>query len=81
MRRSRGERSSRTSRKARVVLLDDLLPDHASTLARTDPDLVEVFDNWAFDEVLIGVITQLLPFIGSPRTLNATRVIDEGTRA
>jgi 4-carboxymuconolactone decarboxylase len=28
-------------------------------------------------EVLLGVVTQLLPFIGYPRTLNALRVIDE----
>ena len=29
--------------------------------------------------VLIGTITLLLPFIGYPRTLNAIRVINEGT--
>jgi 4-carboxymuconolactone decarboxylase len=28
---------------------------------------------------LISTITQLLPFIGYPRTLNALRVINEGT--
>jgi 4-carboxymuconolactone decarboxylase len=31
-------------------------------------------------KVLIGTITQLLPFLGYPRTLDALRVIDEGTR-
>ena len=31
--------------------------------------------------VLLSVITQLLPFIGYPRTLNALRVIDEVTAA
>ena len=31
---------------------DELFPDHVSTLAVTDPELVEVFDNFAFDEVL-----------------------------
>lgn len=31
---------------------DALFPNHTSTLARTDPELVEVFDNFAFDEVL-----------------------------
>ena len=31
--------------------------------------------------VLLSVITQLLPFIGYPRTLNALRVINEGTAA
>jgi 4-carboxymuconolactone decarboxylase len=32
-------------------------------------------------EVLLSVITQLLPFIGYPRTLNALRVINEVTSA
>jgi 4-carboxymuconolactone decarboxylase len=27
--------------------------------------------------VLVGALTQLLPFIGYPRTLNALRVVDE----
>jgi 4-carboxymuconolactone decarboxylase len=31
---------------------DALFPDHRSTLKETDPELVELFDNWAFDEVL-----------------------------
>ena len=31
---------------------DRLFPDHSSALAQTDPELVEVFDNFAFDEVL-----------------------------
>ncbi len=31
---------------------DELFPGHVSTLAATDPELVEVFDNFAFDEVL-----------------------------
>jgi 4-carboxymuconolactone decarboxylase len=31
---------------------DELFPGHSSTLARTDPELIEVFDNFAFDEVL-----------------------------
>ncbi len=31
---------------------DELFPGHVSTLARTDPELIEVFDNLAFDEVL-----------------------------
>ena len=32
-------------------------------------------------QVLLSMVTQLLPFIGYPRTLNAMRVIDEGTSA
>jgi len=31
---------------------DELFPDHASTLKETDPELIETFDNFAFDEVL-----------------------------
>ena len=31
---------------------DELFPDHVSTLAQTDPELIESFDNFAFDEVL-----------------------------
>lgn len=31
---------------------DQLFPGHQSTLRRTDPELVELFDNWAFGEVL-----------------------------
>jgi 4-carboxymuconolactone decarboxylase len=29
-----------------------LFPNHKSTLEETDPELIEIFDNWAFDEVL-----------------------------
>ena len=29
-----------------------LFPSHKSTLKVTDPEFVELFDNWAFDEVL-----------------------------
>ncbi len=43
---------------------DALFPNHVSTLAATDPELIDV-------------ATQLLPFIGYPRTLNALRAIDE----
>jgi 4-carboxymuconolactone decarboxylase len=31
---------------------DELFPNHVSTLQVTDPELIEVFDNFAFDEVL-----------------------------
>jgi 4-carboxymuconolactone decarboxylase len=31
---------------------DDLFPGHVSALKVTDPELIEVFDNFAFDEVL-----------------------------
>ena len=31
---------------------DELFPNHVSTLKVTDPELIEVFDNWAFGDVL-----------------------------
>ena len=31
---------------------DALIPDYQSTLKVTDPELIEIFDNWAFDEVI-----------------------------
>ena len=31
---------------------DELFPDHRSAIKATDPELVEIFDNWAFGEVI-----------------------------
>ena len=31
---------------------EELFPNHQSTLKVTDPELIEYFDNFAFDEVL-----------------------------
>jgi 4-carboxymuconolactone decarboxylase len=31
---------------------EQLFPNHVSTLAVTDPELIDTFDNFAFDEVL-----------------------------
>jgi 4-carboxymuconolactone decarboxylase len=31
---------------------EELFPDHRSTLRATDPELIELFDNWAFDKVI-----------------------------
>lgn len=31
---------------------DELFPNHESILAKTDPEFIEIFDNFAFDEVL-----------------------------
>ena len=43
---------------------DELFPGHVSTIAVTDPELIEVFDNFAFDEVhshgVIDARTRLL---------------------
>jgi 4-carboxymuconolactone decarboxylase len=30
---------------------DALFPGHVSKPKETDPELIEIFDNWAFDEV------------------------------
>lgn len=31
---------------------DEMFPNHVSTLKQTDPEFIEIFDNFAFDEVL-----------------------------
>ena len=31
---------------------EELFPNHTSTLHQTDPELIEIFDNFAFDEVI-----------------------------
>lgn len=31
---------------------EELFPNHKSVIKQTDPELIEIFDNWAFDEVL-----------------------------
>ncbi len=92
---------------------EELFPNHQSALKVTDPELIEIFDNFAFDEVLaetkldtktrtmmildsqakahsqgnpnIGndravltdLITQLLHWVGYPRTLNALKFLNE----
>ncbi|HYA68564.1 MAG TPA: carboxymuconolactone decarboxylase family protein [Acidimicrobiales bacterium] len=32
---------------------DELFPNHSSTLSLTDPELIEIFDNFAFEEALV----------------------------
>jgi 4-carboxymuconolactone decarboxylase len=59
-----------------------LFPDDTSTLKETDPELIEIFDNWAFDEVLrdetldvrTRVMVQLAALIAS-QALGEYRVI------
>lgn len=61
---------------------DELFPNHISTLAVTDPELIETFDNFAFDEVLresnldtrTRLMTQLAALIAS-QALREYRVI------
>ena len=31
---------------------EELFPGHESKLQKTDPELIGLFDNWAFDEVI-----------------------------
>ena len=31
---------------------DELFPNHESKLQQSDPEFIELFDNWAFDEVI-----------------------------
>ena len=38
--------------EAAVKNHEELFPDSPSTLLQTDPELVEIFNNFAFDEVL-----------------------------
>ena len=56
-----------------------------ASLGGCEPQLAEhVAGNLAVGndlQTLLGTVTQILPFIGYPRTLNAIRVIDEGTSA
>jgi 4-carboxymuconolactone decarboxylase len=48
---------------------EQLFPNHQSTLKETDPELIEVFDNLAFDEVLeqghLDTKTRLILILGS----------------
>jgi len=39
--------------KAAIKNHRELFPDHVSTLQSTDPELIEIFDNFAFDEVIL----------------------------
>jgi hypothetical protein len=40
---------------------DALFPNHRSTLKNTDPELIEIFDDWAFDEVIEDAPLDLRP--------------------
>ena len=48
---------------------EELFPNHKSTLKITDPELIEVFDNFAFDEVIshgnLDTRTRLMVLLGS----------------
>ena len=64
---------------------DELFPGHQSTLAVTDPELVEVFGNFAFDEVIAegGIDTRtrlrvILASLIAMQTLSEYRVMLQG---
>lgn len=48
---------------------EELFPNHKSKLQETDPEFIEIFDNWAFDEVIrqskLDVRTRVLMILGS----------------
>jgi hypothetical protein len=54
---------------------DELFPGHVSSLAVTDPELIETFDNFAFDEVLrhgnldLRIRLMVTPVRDTPRCL------------
>ncbi len=56
---------------------EELFPSHVSTLAVTDPELIETFDNFAFDEVLrhgdLDIRTRLMIQLASMIACQALR--------
>ncbi len=70
---------------------EELFPGHESRLQKTDPELIGLFDNWAFDEVIrqsrLETKTRVMMILAStiasqalgeyPRTLNALRCLNE----
>ena len=55
---------------------EKMFPGYVSKFLETDPEFIERFDNFAFDEV----ISQCLPYIGYPRSLNALRCVNEAAK-
>lgn len=55
--------------KAAIKNHEELFPHHQSTLQETDPELIEVFDNFAFDEVIgdggLDTKTRVMMILGS----------------
>jgi 4-carboxymuconolactone decarboxylase len=68
--------------KAAQANHDELFPDHQSTLKVTDPEFVELFDNFAFDEVIaygnLSTRTRLMVILASliaMQTVNEYKVM------
>lgn len=55
---------------------EELFPNHQSTLKVTDPELIEIFDNFAFDEVLaeskLDTKTRVMTILASLSPSNRT---------
>ena len=55
--------------KTAVKNHEELWPDYKSKAMQTDPELIEIFDNWAFDEVIsygkLGTKTRVIMIMGS----------------
>jgi alkylhydroperoxidase/carboxymuconolactone decarboxylase family protein YurZ len=66
--------------------MEGMNPDRASTLKVTDPELIEVFDNFAFDEVLrhsgldtrTRLMVQLAALIGCQALSHARHALRDG---
>jgi 4-carboxymuconolactone decarboxylase len=57
---------------------DKFFPNHVSTLALTDPELVEVFNNFAFDEILdFGSLDERVRFMTLLAALIAAQSVSE----
>jgi len=74
-------RISETARKNH----EELFPNYKSTLKITDPELIEVFDNFAFDEVIsygnLDAKTRLMVILGSliaSQTLSEYKIMLDG---
>ncbi len=57
---------------------DELFPGHVSTLKVTDPELIEYFDNFAFDEVLrYGSLKTRTRLMVQPASMIACQAVSE----
>ena len=70
-----------------------MFPVYVSSSSETDPEFIERYDNFAFGEInntpgvgldnksfLIAVVSQCLPYIGYPRSLNAHTCVNNAAK-
>ena len=61
---------------------EELFPNHKSTLKITDPEIIDVFDNFAFDEVLsYGNLDTKIRLMVILASLIAQQTLSEGASA